>query len=692
MNLTQLETLAADLDGKFRSQCARLKRDTPWVGRIVLRDGEGDREYFVGSEGCAAERIVDWRHPLGEAFYDLRIGDTFALPAPFAGRVGTVESRAVVVSEGHRLRKIKFELEAGEFEIVATANGFLEKTRAATPRVAQSGLDDILGLLTPAQYRLITASRSEPLIIQGRAGSGKTSVGLHRLSWLTYSGDERGPAPVAPGGILVVMFNKALQKFVQTTVDRMGLNGVRLDTFHGWALAEVKRGYGGAIVPDTRDLPGKANAVALKKQLGILKAVEAYVARQADNIDRWLGEKLPPYDPTGAWLGRFRDTQGPLARRAILMRSAALRDRDAATAAPERARLTEVHRIFGQAIERLTQYKEELLRLLTDRDLLARHLPNALPDQLDDLVRYQSALQQPVGADRRPSASVAFEDLAILLRLMQLKHGGLPDKKHDDEVRTFEHVLIDEAQDFGAVELTAILASVRSRTGVTIVGDSNQKIIPEAEFIGWDALARELGVTGAAVARLEVPHRSTAPIMRLADALVGDEPTAGRPGPLPRLSIVRPDEQVSQVARRVREILGENPVAHIAVVCGSSQDVEPTVGALGAELAGVPVRRGHNEEFDFAPGVTVTNLRQIKGLEFDAVIALDVTDSRFPANEQGMRWLYTLVTRAKDSLHIITTGTPCAAVQTAAERGLLALDDESEIRPVDFTEGDYDPA
>ncbi len=689
MNLAQLETLALMLDEKFRGQCARLGTDTPWFGRVVMHGADGDREYFIGSAACAAERIVDWRHPIGKAFYELGIGDTFVMTAPFAGQKATMESRAQVVAEARRLKQVNFELDAGQFDVVATEGGFVEKGRAATPRVAHGGLDDILGLLTPAQYRLITAHRAEPLIIQGRAGSGKTSVGLHRIAWLTYSGDAADPAPVAPGGILVVMFNKALQKFVRNTVDRMGLGGVRLDTFHGWALTEVKRGYGGAIVPDTRDLPGRANAVALKKQLGILKVVEAFVALQATRIDKWLGDKLPPYDLTGAWLGRFRDTPGPLARRLILMRSAALRERDAATG-PTKARLDQVHAIFGQGVEKVTQYKEELLRLLTNRDLLTQHLPHATAEQIDDLIRYQSALQQT-------SASVAFEDLAILLRLMQLKHGGLPDKAHDDTVRIYEHVLIDEAQDFGAVELTAILASVRSRTGVTIVGDLNQKIVPEADFMGWEALARELGVSGAAVARLEVPHRSSAPIMRLADHLVGDAPKTGRPGPLPRLSVVAPDALNERIAQRVRDILRENPLAHVAVVCASSKDVDATLNRLRTQLVGaedraISVRRGHNDEFDFAPGVTVTNLRQIKGLEFDAVIALDVVEARYPANEQGQRWLYTVVTRAKDNLHLFATTTPCAALQAAAAQGLVALDDEDDIKPVVFDASDYEPA
>jgi DNA helicase-2/ATP-dependent DNA helicase PcrA len=228
---------------------------------------------------------------------------------------------------------------------------------------------------------------------------------------------------------------------------------------------------------------------------------------------------------------------------------------------------------------------------------------------------------------------------------------------------------------------------VRSRTGVTIVGDANQKIIPEADFMGWDALARELGVSGATVARLEVPHRSTAPIMALADALVGDAPQAGRAGLTPRLSVVPPEGQIDRLASAIRGFLAERPNAHVAVVCGRAREVDAVLGEVSARLRGdgLSVRVGQREAFSFSPGVTVTNLRQIKGLEFDAVFALDVNDDRYPSDDQGRRWLYTLVTRAKDVVHLFSTGAPATLLQPAIAAGLVALDAAEDI-PV------FDPA
>jgi DNA helicase-2/ATP-dependent DNA helicase PcrA len=692
MNLQEIQSIAVRLDEIYRAHAARLRRPVPWFVSVTLAGDSGAvDQYFIGRERALTERIVDWGHPLATAVLEVGIGDRVEMPPMFVQERRVLSSRAEVKGDAAGLTHVRLVLPDGEFTFVRTEAGLVEASRAAAARRIPAGLDDIIGQLTPAQYKLITANRDAPLIIQGRAGSGKTSVGLYRLAWLTQAPEGTSTVPVAPNRILVLMFNKALQLYVAQVMGSVGLGAVHTDTFHGWALTEIRRGYRGQIEPCTDRFDGAAAASKLKKQLGVLKAVDAFVARQAAQVGRWLAEKLPVYDPMGQWLGRFQADTAPLVRRLVLLRASALRARDTATNAADAARLTEVHRILSQGVERLVQYKEELFKLLTDRELLTTHLPHATPQEIDDLVAYQTALQIGDRTDGKPGPRVAFEDLAILLRLMHLKHGGLPNKDRDDEVNVYEHVLVDEAQDFGAVELSAIFSAVRSRTGVTIVGDTNQKIVPEADFIGWDALANELGASGAAVARLEVPHRSSAAIMRLADALVGEQSPATRPGPLPRLSVVGANALVARLAERINSHLAENPHAHVAVVCGSPKTVEETVQQLTPLLTGVDVRRGHNATFTFAPGVTVTNLRQIKGLEFDAVFALEVEDLRYPPDEQGRRWLYTLVTRAKDALHLFTTGAPATLLQPALEAGLIALDAAEDVPVAVFSAEDDEP-
>jgi DNA helicase-2/ATP-dependent DNA helicase PcrA len=671
--------LAAALDTDFRATCARLDLDEPYLGTFTLTFGGKAHEYKLGAHAHKDERIVDWRHPLSRAYYEVAPGEEFELDAPgFVRLEGVVERRCALGARGRRLRTLELLTRDGKHSLTATEGGFAAP--AGQPaRATHGGLGDLRAWLTPEQYGLIAASRTRPLIIQGRAGSGKTSVAMHRVAWLTFAPEDASFAPVDPARVLVVMFNKALTSFVRTTLAPLGLERVKLDTFHGWALEAIRRGYAGNVEPETDRRRYETKAKALKKHVGMLTAIDELVARQTASLDAWLAEKLAPYKGTGhAWLERWRATEGPLVRRLLGLRAAALAARDGAKGVEAR-RLDEIHKVLKAAVTKVTLYKEELLKLLTDVELLAAHLSGVERADLEALAAFQREVAARDGSDRRPGPYVRFEDFALLLRLMQRKTGGLPDKDREDEVFAYDHLVLDEAQDFGAVELAVILGSVRSRTGVTIVGDLNQKIVPDADFIGWDALAAELGIAGATVTRLEVAHRSTRPIMALADALVGDASTASRDGATPTFQ--RADDEdalLDAVAARARAAIAANPQAHVCVVTREVAAATALVELLTPRLRDVaPVRRGHNKEFVFAPGVTVTNFRQVKGLEFDAVLVVEPSAAAYPDTAQGRRDFYTLVTRARDTLELVGTSAPCSYVAKAIDAGLILADEET---------------
>jgi DNA helicase-2/ATP-dependent DNA helicase PcrA len=684
---------ANHLDAEFRASCARLKRDEPWFGQFTLQSEGKARTYKVGAERLPDERIVDWRHPLARAYYDAEPGEEFELDhRGFANVSGVVESQTTLTAQARRVRKIEQRNTEGRFELSAGEFGF--EPNAVLPRgpTQAEGLPDVLALLTPAQYRLITASRNNPVIIQGRAGSGKTTVALYRVAWLAYAADDASDAPVDPGNVLIVMFNRALSTFVRSGLKALNLQSANLDTFHGWALDEIRRSYRGSIEIDTSARPGRQVASQLKKQLGMIPALEAFVARQETALEKWLHEKLKPYGGA-TWIKEYRQLTVPVVRRLVLLRSQALAQRDAARGV-SRERLTQVHLILETAVRRMTQYKEELLKFLADSELLAPHLPHASQNDLETLANFQKGLQGDGGSERRPGTKVAFEDLALLLRLIQLKNGGFPDKLREEEVRVYDHLVIDEAQDFGAVELTALLASVRARTGVTIVGDVNQKIVPDADFIGWDALAAQLGVDGAAVTHLEVVHRSTGAIMRVADSVIDEHNSGAVTGPLPTLMYANtPAGMVEQTAELVRAAHSELPTGHICVVCKAKSAAESVQRLLADALAdlGAPVRLGHNKGFVFAAGVTVTNARQVKGLEFDTVIVFDPSERDYPVSADGKRALYMVLTRAKERLQFVASQSLSPLLDAAISQGFIEVRRQPSVPPVEFAPEDDDP-
>jgi DNA helicase-2/ATP-dependent DNA helicase PcrA len=183
--------------------------------------------------------------------------------------------------------------------------------------------------------------------------------------------------------------------------------------------------------------------------------------------------------------------------------------------------------------------------------------------------------------------------------------------------------------------------------------------------------------------------------MALADSLVGDESSPGRPGPKPRFTRVTDEAALADVvAERVEQALDEGPNRHVCVVLRHRKDSGELADELRTRLRTdrqALVRVGHNKDFRFEPGVTVTNMRQIKGLEFDAVIAIEPSAEAYPDDDQGRRWLYTVLTRAKQRLELVGIEDASPLLGPALEEGLLAQENQAAVPEVEFDDADDDP-
>lgn len=684
--MKQIE-LGFEVEADFHRTSGALDRDDPWFGRVQLETDRGDTvTYRVGERTVAEQDIVDWRDPASEPLYARSEGDWVDVDVSGRRIQGRLKNRARVRSRGRRLQQVDLFTEEGcrTVDLEAPAPG------AGDVR----GLPDIRSLLTKAQYDLIRSSRDRPVILRGRAGSGKTTVALYRVSWLTYPQPGDARPPVSADRVLIVMFNRALSAFVSQLLGPLRLDKAKTDTFHAWALEEIRRAYKGEIEVSVAPHEDREVAASVKRNLGMLDAVEAFVARQTERLGEWLQERLRPY-AAADWEARFREESAPPVQRLERIKREVCLLRDQAEG-HERQRLEQIIRIFDRAVFRMTRYKEELLALLTDRPLLREHLRGVQPWDLDMMVRFQQQLQHEGAKTRRDLGPyVTFEDFALLVRLIQLKHGGFPSAAGSAETRRFDHLLVDEAQDFGPVELTVLFQSVRSPQDITIVGDLNQKIVPDVDFVGWSRIAEKLGVSDAAVAHLEVGHRSTSPIMRLADFVLHLEASdEGRSGVKPTLDLLQNvDARTQRIVDRLEQRWAERPAAHLCVVCRQREDARALFEALSAPLESrqIPVRLGHNKSFEFGPGVTVTNARQLKGLEFDTVIVVDPGPHAYPDDLEGRRLFYTVITRAREVLHLISGIHPSPIIEAATEARLLDVVDETEIEPVRFGAEDDAP-
>jgi len=221
--------------------------------------------------------------------------------------------------------------------------------------------------------------------------------------------------------------------------------------------------------------------------------------------------------------------------------------------------------------------------------------------------------------------------------------------------------MVDEVQDFSPLELAVLLDTTSAQRSVTLAGDTAQAIAPEHGFSNWAELLDFLQIAHERVEPLRVSYRSTREIVEAAEhvlgPLMGDvRPVAPRAGaPVESFPFGSSGECAEFLSHALKELLRIEPEASVALLARHPEQARLYYEALAH--AEVPsLRLVADQDFSFTAGIDVTDVRQSKGLEFDIVILLDVTDASYPANHEARRLLHVAMTRAAHQLWVTYVG------------------------------------
>jgi DNA helicase-2/ATP-dependent DNA helicase PcrA len=605
-----------------------IDRGTPYFGHLVLEEDGRTRQLLIAKgsavDGRLPVNIVDWRNaPISQIFYEFEEGEEFYAEVAGREREGVVAARRTLDIRGGVLQT------AENAELVArkqAGNTWLVKRKAdevlersdLRDDPEDHALPDIVALITPDQFGVLTRSDSGVVVLRGQAGSGKTTVALHRIAYLRYQDPER----FRLDRVLVVMFNKALQTYIRKALGDLELEGVQVATFHAWASGMLRRG-GHSV----RFATGAPPAVTALKQH---PAIEALLVAAVDRLGRRLEDWLPvPAERRSDWeategeglvrVGRFF-AERPDSQRPALV---ALR---------------------RKVWDRLSDHRRDLYGLLDDgasaRELLPDDLHGALPAAAHHL------------AEQRARGLLDFADAALLLRIGQL----VARRVEGFEVPWFHalaHIVVDEAQDLSAPAVRVLLDAADEHRSVTLAGDPAQTLYDAGGF-GLLSGGGKAVDDALQLDTLPVGHRSTRPIMELALAASGhDDPALlakTRPG-LPVVWLRGDEASPAKVAEAVASFRSRRPKALVAVLCRTKGAADRWAEGLDGLLA-EPVRRGHRDHFGFEPGVVVSNVHQVKGLEFDGVVLVEPGAYR----ERDRNLLHVAITRAADQLWVVSAG------------------------------------
>ncbi len=712
--MTRLAALKARLGG---GRSLPVDITSPYFAHLRLREGGKSRDVMVGKRGFIDRQsnvqIVDWRNaPVSRIYYRYEEGDDYE--EEIAGRrvEGVVEARRnVSISKGN-LRRIGtpqgtyLKSASGAWveavgQIAPVLHGGMGKAARPVAAPGQKGklgihhgvaradksLPEIAALIDKEQFELITQPSSGIVVIQGGAGSGKTTVALHRVAYLNFQDPRRFKAQ----NTLFVVPSQALVRYVAGVLPALGVSGVPVVTYTGWARTTRMRCFPDSPTRYNVEPPEQVSRV--KKHPAMLKLLERWVESQAEQI----GTELAAISADA--LARWNEK----VKRPLVPRLAALASWTKKTEMEPQVRVALegfARRWKKRADDCVLDWAELLTDPTTlkagfagtdvsDRDVerlvawVRRQLakPQASPVDEEGKPILDSEGQAVGPDDDDPAGRFDDEDDPLLLRLCQLKRGGL--MPSGGEELFYEHVAIDEAQDRSALEVKVLVEAVRAphddpeQRSVTIAGDTAQRLVFDNNFRGWAELVTLISGhpdRAALVRPLKLSYRSTAEVMLLAREILGpelapDEPLAARPGePVELHEFSDLGEAVAFLGDALRNLMAREPTASCCVISRHAEQADAYFDGL--RRAEVPaLRRVRRDEFNFQPGVDVTDVAHVKGLEFDYVVMVDVNQASYPDVHWARHLLHIGVTRAAHQLWLVSTGEPSSLVPKALRDG-----------------------
>ena len=618
-----------------QSQAARevepISPDMPYFGHLRLREDGREWDICIGRTSCVEKglRIVDWRDaPIAKLFYSYRQGEDYDEDIADRNRVGDIVTRRMLAIDAGRLHRI--QAPEGDFSGDPDDPGAWVHREAAPPRLAGgesaalrahgenvsgvrlgtegSGgaasadrhLPEITGLIDPEQYELITRPSAGFLIVRGTAGSGKTTVALHRVAYLAF--DQ--PAIDGPG-TLIVMFSQALRKYVSHVLPSLGLHNVRPTTYREWEKGLRRRHFPRLPDREREDTPAVVTRAKLHPLFGV--ALQQHIE---SNPGPATGEQA-----LDDWACVLTDE--------VLL--SVVRDELGGDT-------------FSDAeIERIVAWNRKHVGVI--QDFLSREADTAELDSEDDTLLLR-AWQLRVGPLRASGR-----------RPLRLRHVVI------DEVQDFSplevQVLLGCLDQRGGITLAGDTQQhVVENSGFTSWADFMQKLGVDGQEV------ETLRINYRSSAQITKFAFDV-----LGDLREDDEvPPSSRQGPPVELfGFTDPGACVFFLAEALSSLADTEPMASVAIITPSPEISASYFSAL--ERSEVPrLRLVRDFNFTFSAGIEITELEPVKGLEFDYVILLDVNAVHYPQTPRARRALHVASTRAIHQLWVVSTARPSPLV------------------------------
>lgn len=629
----------------------------PYFGRIDYRDEIQDSQetFYIGRSGITKDVIhpivIDWRAPVANTYYENGLGKcSYLSPEGKPMQIDLTLKRTYEIEDG-QLQNI-FDTEVIANDDILTK--YLSKNKQAV-------LGEIVATIQKEQNEIIRKTPYHNCLVQGVAGSGKTTVAMHRISYILYNYAER----FRPEDFYIVGSNRILLNYITGVLPDLDVYGVRQMTMEQLFVRLLYEDW------DEQKYSIKSTNTTEKKnlvkgRLSWFQDLEAFCVKlEWDTILResiylnpkqfvegFMDGKTGVHDRTDGKPGDPKDlvllVDGSTVEQYIKQN-------------PTVSIQSKIHmlnkrlmnKIKGEFLGKGVKYTEAERKAIL-KAYRGKYGASIWKKSIFSLYKDFLTEQRAKGYEIDcPDTAFDVYDLAALAYLYKRV-------KETEVISEAHHIVIDEAQDFGMMAYSVLKFCVKDCT-YTIMGDVSQNIHFGYGLNDWEELkALYLQDNRASFGILKKSYRNTVEISNFATEILHHGKFAVYPvepiirhGNAPLVLSVKNQDALLEKAASVCWEWQQKGLETIAVICRNSETAKKVSHKLGQLIE---VMESNLETAEFGNGIMVLPVEYTKGLEFDAVLILNPDRQDYPVDDGHAKLLYVAATRALHELCVLHTG------------------------------------
>lgn len=587
----------------------------PYFGRIDFLEKKENSKVmpiYIGihtfyDPESRATLIHDWRAPVSSMFYDHELGE-----AGYRSPSGEIKG-VISLKRQYRIRggKMEFMIESA----LTVHDDILQKELSSN---ADDKMKNIVATIQREQNRIIRNEDIRTLIIQGVAGSGKTSIALHRIAYLLYTFRDS----ISSKDILIISPNKVFSDYISNVLPELGEETVPETSMEQILSGVLEHKYKYqtyfGLVNELLEKPSSSliNRIAYKASFGFISELDKFILHIENTYFKAADVKLTKYITIPAPFIEeqyLRFNRYPIRRR----------------------------------FDAMADYMLDMLKIqytftvtTTGRNLLKKEIRLMFAGN-NDIQVYKDFFKwtnNPGMFKMRKGHTLEYSDLAPLAYLHLALEGNR------NQPFRVKHLLIDEMQDYSPIQYKVIQKLFPCRK--TVLGDAGQSVNP---YGSSTAETIQKSLTASEIMKLCKSYRSTFEITDFAQKIHPNaelEPVA-RHGEKP---------QILQFGSAVEELSGimglistyrKSGYKSLGIICKTEQQARKMADMLKSYANDISFLSSQSSAF--VQGIVITSAHMAKGLEFDEVI-IPQTDERNYRSEIDKSMLYVAVTRAMHRL------------------------------------------